>query len=104
MKTALVALLMFAVVACGDGSFIVQFNSGTIASDPLCRNGGGRFQLLDQGGLTILVIIKTDTVIFVSSGAAGACTDLAAGAHVQVSGRQTGATITAQSVRVQSGA
>jgi hypothetical protein len=103
MKTVLVALLVLALIGfgCGDGSFIIRFNSGTIASDPFCRNGAGRFQLLDQGGLTVLVVIKTDTVIFVSSGAAGACTDLSAGAHVEVCGPQTGTTITAQSVRVK---
>jgi hypothetical protein len=103
MKTALVTLLLLVLIgfSCGDGSFIVQFNSGTIVSDPSCRNGGGRFNLLDQGGLTVLVIINADTVIFISSGAAGACTDLSAGARVEVSGRQTGTTITAQSVRAK---
>jgi hypothetical protein len=102
MSRLLAALGLLTIVAlgCGDGVVIIAFNSGTIVSDPSCGGGTGRFDLLNQGGLTLLVIISSDTVILNPDGHPGHCTDLSRGNHVQVRGPQSGDQINAQSVTV----
>jgi hypothetical protein len=102
MKTALVALsLAWLLIGCGsDGIFIISFTAGTIAGDPTCRNNGGQFDLRDQGGLLLLVVITSDTSIILGNGNRGTCQDLVANTHVQVRGPQNGTNITAQTVTV----
>ena len=95
------ALLMTVALGCGDGIVIIAFNSGTIVSDPSCGSGAGRFDLLNQGGLTLLVIISSDTVIFNANGQTAHCADLSKGNHVQVRGSQRGDQIDAQSVTLE---
>ena len=104
MKRSLVALcLLFAVLhSCGDdGVVFVSANLGTVASDPDCGPGGGRFDLRDEQGFVLLVIIDSSTTIFLSRGAPGNCTDLVAGAPVQVRGSNNQGTIDAQEVRLR---
>ncbi len=98
---AALAFLTTVVLGCGDGIVIIAFNSGTIVSDPSCGSGTGRFDLLNQAGLTLLVIISSDTVILNADGHTGHCTDLGKGDHVQVRGPQSGNQINAQSVSVE---
>jgi hypothetical protein len=102
MRTLLAALGLLAIVVlgCGSGVIIISVNSGTIASDPLCDGGMGRFDLRNQAGLVLLVVISSDTVIFNADGRPGRCADLTNGAHVQVRGPQHGNQINAQSVNV----
>jgi hypothetical protein len=95
------AALLLVLLACGDGSFLIIFNSGTIVRGPVCEPGGGRFDIRDQGGLLVLVVIDSETDIFLSSGSIGTCSDLAVGAVVEVSGTGDGERITADEVRVQ---
>ena len=85
MKRALAALaLAFLLVGCGsDGVFIISFTSGTIAGDPTCRSDGGQFDLRDQGGLVLLVILTSNTHIVVGS-SQGTCKDLNPNAAVTV--------------------
>jgi hypothetical protein len=103
MRAVVTALLAVTLVAsaCGGGLIIVSVNTGTVAADPFCRDGTGSFDLREQGGLLLLVVINSNTLIVAANGGAGTCTDLSAGAVVQVRGTQHGTTITAQSVRVQ---
>ena len=103
MKAALIALaLAWLLTGCGsDGVFIISFNAGTIDGDPSCRNNGGQFDLRNQGGLLLLVVITSDTSIILANGNRGTCNNLAANEHVQVRGPQQGTNITAQSVTVQ---
>ena len=103
MSRLLVALGLLATVGwgCGDGIIIIAVNTGTIASDPFCDSGTGRFDLQNQGGLVLLVVIASDTVILNADGHPGHCSDLSKGAHVQVRGPQDGNQISAQSVNVQ---
>ncbi len=91
------------VAGCGgDGGIVIfRFSSGTIAGDPFCRDGGGQFDLLQQGGLTVLVVLASDTVIFTGTGITGSCTDLFDGDRVQVTGPEASGVITAREVRVQ---
>ncbi|MEO8753719.1 MAG: hypothetical protein ABI624_13685 [Casimicrobiaceae bacterium] len=86
--------------ACGDGTFIIIVNSGVIVGPPQCHSSGGQFDLLDQGGLQVVVVITSSTRIVVSGGGAGRCDDLAARARVDVSGRQSGQRIVASSVTI----
>ena len=103
MSRLLVALGLLATVVwgCGDGIIIIAVNTGTIVSDPFCDSGTGRFDLQNQGGLFLLVVISSDTVILNADGHPGRCTDLGKGAHVLVRGPQHGNQINAQSVSVQ---
>ncbi len=102
MRTALAALAVLLAVALGcDGDVIIFVNTGTVVSNPLCDQGRGSFDLLDQGGLVLLVVINSDTVIFHADGTRGGCTDLVAGAHVQVRGPQHGSQVTAETVNVE---
>lgn len=98
---AVLALLITVAWGCGDGVLIISFTSGTIASDPFCDNGTGHFDLQNQGGLLLLVVIGSNTAIVGANGHPGRCTDLAAGEHVQVRGAQHGTQINAQSVNLQ---
>ena len=102
MKQALAALVLACLLgACGsDGVFIISFTSGTIDGDPTCRTNGGQFDLRDQGGLVLLVILTSSTQIVVA-GSPGTCKDLNPNAPVRVSGPRQGDSITAQSVQVQ---
>jgi len=102
MKRGLAALaLACLLVGCGsDGVFIISFTAGTIDGDPTCRTDGGQFDLRDQGGLVLLVILTSSTQIVVG-GSHGTCKDLNPNAPVRVSGPRQGDSITAQSVQVQ---
>ncbi len=89
-----------ALAGCGDGVFIVSFNSGVIVGRPQCQGAGGQFNLRDPGGLQILVVITSSTRVFISSGT-GSCADLFAGQPVDVSGRQSGDRLVASQVTVR---
>ncbi len=88
------------LAACGDGVLIISFNSGVIVGAPQCSGAGGQFNLRDQGGLQVLVVITSSTHIVVSSGA-GSCNDLFAGDPVEVNGHDSGDRIVATSITVR---
>ena len=97
---ALALALACLLVGCGsDGVFIISFNSGIIAGDPSCRTDGGQFNLRDQEGLVLLVILTSNTHIVVG-GTPGTCRDLNPNAPVKVGGPRDGDRIRAQSVQV----
>ena len=98
---AALALLTLVALACGDGSVIIIVNTGTVVSDPVCDHGNGSFNLQDQGGLLLVVLITSDTEIYDAAGMRGGCTDVIAGAHVQVRGEQHGEQVTARTVKVE---
>jgi len=97
----LVGALLAGPVACGNGTFIISVNSGVIIADPRCVGSGGDFQLRQQGGLVVLVVITSTTRIFVSSGGPGRCTDLFANTAIEVSGHQSGDRIIAGTITVE---
>ncbi len=103
MKTAIVVLALFTTVtwSCGDGVIILAINTGTIVSHPFCGGGTGGFDLQSQGGLVLLVVISSDTIILDANGQPGQCRDLSLGAHVQVTGPRQGMQINARSVDLQ---
>ena len=94
-------LLGMCLAACGNGVFIISVNSGVIVGPPQCQGSGGQFNLREQGGLQVLVVITSSTHIVVSGGGSGTCSDLFADAPVQVSGRQSGDRIVASSVAIR---
>lgn len=103
MRAALAGLILLTAVAvgCGDAVVIFSVNTGIIASPPSCGSGGGQFNLQNQGGLLLLVVINSDTVIVNPAGHPAHCSDLTVGAHVQVRGPQQGGQITARSVNLE---
>lgn len=92
--------LAIGVAACGDATFIVSFNSGVILGPPRCQGSGGDFHMQTQEGLTLLVVITSDTSIFVA-GSSATCADLFANASVQVSGRDDEDRFVASSITVE---
>ena len=100
MRAAVVAVaLAYLLVGCGGDGVVIIFTSGTIAGDPACHGDSGQFNLRDHGGLMVLVVINSNTLIFVGSGH-GTCTDLVRNTAVTVRGPRQGDRITAQSVQV----
>jgi hypothetical protein len=99
IRRAAIALGL-SLAACGDGLFIISVNSGVIVGNPACRNDGGQFQLHDQGGLTVLVVITSNTKIIVA-GTTGTCFDLMPNASIQVSGHQNGDQLVAGSITAE---
>jgi hypothetical protein len=93
--------LLLCIAACGSGVVFISFNAGTILTNPHCQNSTGQFNMLNTGGLTLIIIINSGTNIILANGRPGTCTDLAANTSVQVRGPQNGSTVTAQSVQVQ---
>lgn len=89
------------LAACGGGVFLISVNSGVIVGQPRCQGPGGQFQLRDQGGLVVVVVITSNTRIVVASGGPGSCSDLSADIPVQVSGRKSGDRIVASSITVE---
>lgn len=100
MRRALVALLLACLLGgCGSDVVFISFNSGIIIGDPSCRTGGGQFNMRDQGGLVVLIIITSNTKIVVGN-IQGTCNDLNPNAAVKVGGPREGDQIKAQSVQV----
>ena len=86
---------------CGDdGLIIVSFRSGVVVGDVDCGAGGGSFNLFDQQGLTVLVIISDDTNIFLASGNFGTCNDISRRSAVEVRGPEDNGTIRAQTIQL----
>ena len=92
--------LAMSVAACGDGLFIISVNTGVIVGNPDCQGAGGHFQLRNQGGLVVLVVITSNTSIIVA-GTSGTCSDLVADSSVEVSGHQSGDQLVASSITVE---
>jgi len=99
LRRATFALALL-LTACG-GSFVIIVNSGVIVGAPHCEGSGGQFDLLDSGGLRVLVVITSSTRIVVRGGGTGSCTDLVARAPVEVAGRQSGERLIASTVRLR---
>lgn len=89
------------LAACGDGFVFISVNTGVIVGTPTCQGSGGQFQLQNQGGLVVLVVITSNTQILFAGSGTGSCSDLATNAHVQVSGHSSNDRIVASSVTVQ---
>ena len=102
VRTTLISLvLMLFVAGCGDSVIFFQLNTGSAISDAACHDGGGDFPLRNQQGLVLLVIINSDTVIFLSNGLHGGCRDITAGAPVEVRGVEKKGEITASQINLR---
>jgi hypothetical protein len=89
------------VAACGGGVVLFSVNSGVVLDDAVCRGGAGEFDLRNQGGLILVVIIASDTVILDSNGARGTCPDVQGGRQARVRGVTDGGRINAREVQLQ---
>jgi hypothetical protein len=98
--TLIALLLATLLAACGDAVVFFSVNLGVVASEPICGNGNGRFDLRDQQGLILAVFIDSDTTILAADGHPAQCTGIALGDPVQVGGRREAGTISAQSVQL----
>jgi len=96
VTTLLVGATMAA--ACGGGVLLISFNSGIVASDPVCGPSGGNFDLREQGGLVVLVVISDRTLIFARSGGPALCDDILIRDRVDVRGTRDGNQLNAQEI------
>lgn len=103
VKLVVVALCLGSLIlGCGGGTtFIFSFHSGTISGSPSCGANGGQFNLNQQGGLLVLVVITSNSTIILSNGSHGTCRDLSTNTPVVVNGQLQGDRITARTVTVQ---
>lgn len=102
-NAAIVPLLWLFACApgCGDdGLLIISFHSGIVIGDVDCGTGGGSFDLRDQQGLTIVVIITDDTDIILANGNFGTCGDIHRSNPVEVRGPEDKGTIHAQTIQL----
>ena len=86
------------MAACGGGALLISFNSGVVASTPVCGPTGGNFDLRDQGGLVVLVVISSRTLIYARSGAPAVCDDIFLHDPVDVRGSRDGDRLNAQDI------
>jgi hypothetical protein len=101
LRIVRIVVLLVLLSSCGDGTVILTFNTGTVASDPECRGRDGQFDFRNQQGLLLIVIINSNTLIFLSNGLPGRCSDIIAGDMLRVRGVNDAGQVTAQEVRVQ---
>ena len=101
MRTALAVLLCCLLLAGCGGTVIISVNSGLVLADAACHNGGGQFDMRNDSGLLLLVVIGEGTVVFLSSGATGSCANIHAGARARVSGNTKNGQINANQVQLQ---
>ena len=78
--------------------FSVTF--GVVVGDPACGGGDKHFNLRDQEGLLLAVIINSNTQIVAPNGQTAHCSDIAADSQVQVRGSRNAMTVSAQSVQL----
>jgi hypothetical protein len=101
MAVALTIWLLASGMGCGDdGLVIISFRSGVVVGSVDCSAGGGSFDLRDQQGLTVVVIITDDTDIFFASGNFGTCGDIRQNGAVEVRGPEENGTIRAQTIQL----
>jgi hypothetical protein len=95
-------LALLGVLLCGGcgGDFLLIINTGTVVADADCGDGGGSFELRGSGGLTVLVIVTSDTAIVFASGGGATCDDIIANTAVAVRGTEGDGTIRAERIRL----
>lgn len=101
MKLFRLALLLLSVTAgsCGDGGWVFfSVNFGSVSGHPDCE--AGEFDLLDAQGLTVVVVLTSESTIVLANGSRGSCSDIRDGAEVSVRGTQGSDRITASEVRL----
>jgi hypothetical protein len=96
-----VLLLLAAPLSCGDGGFILIVNTGTVESDARCDSGGGTFDLRDQEGFVLLIVISSDTTIILANGNFGTCADVTAGSRAEVRGSESADRVQATEVQLR---
>ncbi len=94
-------MLLYSGLGCGNGTVFISVNSGVVVGTPRCGTPPEQFDLLEPGGLTVLVVITNKTRILAAGGGPGRCSSLAADDAVQVSGRRTENQIIATVVSIQ---
>jgi hypothetical protein len=98
---ALLLALVAAPLGCGDDTVIVfATNLGTIDQDATCTGGGGEFPLRQQSGLIVIVILSSDSHIFLPGGIIGTCNNLTAGTRTSVRGSEDNGRIHASEVHI----
>ena len=92
-------LLSLSLGGCGDSGFIfIAINSGVVLSNGAC---GGEFNMRNDGGLLLIVVIGNDTSILLANGAPGSCANIQPGTQASVRGPTKSGRVTASQVQLQ---
>ena len=90
-----------ALAACGsDVAFVVRFTAGTIVDGADCDGHDGRFDLREEGGLVVVVIVDGDSRIRHPDGSPAACDDLNEGTEANARGPDEDGRIRAREVNI----
>ena len=94
-------LLALGSAGCGDDvSLSVRFSSGTVSETAQCGGGRGQFQLRQQDGLSVTILITEDTTIVRADFTPATCGDLVKGERVSVRGPEDDGRIRADEVQL----
>jgi hypothetical protein len=92
-------LLGLSLGGCGsDGFVFIAVNTGFVVSNGACD---GQFDMRNDGGLTLVVVIGSGTSIFLPNGTPGTCANIHSGARASVSGATENGRVTAKQVHLQ---
>jgi len=93
-----IALLCLLLGSCGSNGFVfIAINTGFAVSAGACD---GQFNMRNDGGLTLLVVIGSGTPIFLPNGALGSCADIQPGTPISVRGPTQNGRVTASQVQL----
>ena len=98
-KVFLSILALCLTLGCGDeGVIIVIVNTGVVVSDDACD---GQFNIHNDDGLLLVVVIGSDTPVFLPNGVPGTCANIQFGARASVSGPIHNGRVTASQVQLE---
>jgi|SRR5579862_7602347 len=89
----------FLIGGCGsDGFVFIAVNTGFVVSGDACD---GQFNMRNNGGLTLLVVVGSGTPILLPSGVVGTCADITSGSQVSVRGPTQNGRVNATQVQLE---
>ena len=94
-----IALLCLLLGGCGNDGFVfIAVNTGFVVSNGA---SAGQFNMRNDGGLTLIVVIGSGTPIFLPNGTLGTCSNIQPGTQVSVRGPTQNGRVTASQVHLQ---
>jgi len=92
-------VLSLTLGGCGNDGFIfIAINTGFVVSDSACD---GQFNMRNEGGLLLVVVIGSGTPILLPNGIVGNCANIMPGSRVTVRGPTENGRVTANQVQLQ---
>ena len=95
-----IVLLCLVCGGCGgdDGFIFIAVNTGFVVSNGACD---GEFNMRNNGGLLLIVVIGSGTPVFLPNGTLGSCANILPGSPVSVRGPTQNGRVTANQVQLK---